>query len=55
MPEFMTAYYAAVCSVKDGEAAEIEMIWQEQYEDRAVTLTVTIRGEFDEIESEVGE
>jgi hypothetical protein len=44
MPDFMTAYFAAVCSVKDGDVEEIELMWQEQYDDRAITATITIRG-----------
>lgn len=55
MPDLLTIYYAAVCSVKDGEVDEIEVMWQEQYDDRAVTATITIRGIVEEADAEVDE
>lgn len=44
MPDLLTAYYAAICSVKDGEAAEVELCLFEQYDDHTASLTITIRG-----------
>jgi uncharacterized Zn finger protein len=56
MPDLLTIYYAAVCSVQDGEVDEIEVMWQEQYDDRAVTATITIRGVItEEADAEVDE
>ena len=52
MPDFMAAYYAAVCSVKDGEVDEVEIRADEVTADRTVTLTVTIRREVVELEAE---
>jgi hypothetical protein len=52
MPDFMAAYYAAVCSVKDGEVAEVEIMAAETTADRTVTLSVTIRREALELEAE---
>jgi hypothetical protein len=47
----MAAYYAAICSVKDGDVAEVEIMAAETTNDRTVTLTVTIRREALELEA----
>ena len=52
MPDFMAAYYAAVCSVKDGEVAEVEIMATDTTNDRTVALTVTIRRQVAELEAE---
>jgi hypothetical protein len=49
MPEFMTAYYAAVCTVQAGDVDEIELMLTTYDEhDRSQTLMVTIRREVTE-------
>jgi hypothetical protein len=46
----MVALYAAICSVKEGEVGEIEVMVQENTGDNVFTLTVTVRREAFKIE-----
>lgn len=55
MPDFFIALNAAITSLKDEGLAEIELIWQEQYDDRAITLTVIARSETEDLVAEVDE
>jgi hypothetical protein len=48
----MAAYFAAVCSVKDGDVAEVEIMATETTNDRTVALSVTIRREVLELGAE---
>lgn len=49
MPDWFATYYAAVCSVKDGEVAEVEIMATETTDTRTVALTVTIRAAVTEL------
>lgn len=42
-PDFFTAFYAAVCAVKDGEVDSIDVTHLEQDGDRMVQLQAVIR------------
>lgn len=43
MPDFLTMYYAAVCTLRDGDADSIEVAHTIENEHGTSTLCVTIR------------